>query len=57
MSAFIQFLNRSKIIEIICLSFISQCKGLFQSSIKINLFNNFELVLNNPDSAKNNVIK
>ena len=57
MSAFIQFLNLFKIIGITCLSFISLCKGLFQASRKINIFNNFELVLNNTDSAKNNVIK
>ena len=57
MSAFIQFLNLFKIIGITCLSFISLCKVLFQASIKINVFNNFELVLNNNDSAKNNVIQ
>ncbi len=57
MSAFIQFLNLFRIIGITCLSFISLCKGLFQASIKINIFNNFELVLNNTDSAKNNVIQ
>ena len=57
MSAFIQFLNLFKIIGITCLSFISLCKGLFQASKKINIFNNFELVLNNTDSAKNNVIQ
>ena len=57
MSAFIQFLNLFKIIGITCLSFISLCKGLFQASRKINIFNNFELVLNNTDSAKNNVIQ
>ena len=57
MSAFIQFLNLFKIIGITCLSFIYLCKGLFQASRKINIFNNFELVLNNTDSAKNNVIQ
>ena len=57
MSAFIQFLNLFKIIGITCLSFISLCKGLFQASRKINIFNDFELVLNNTDSAKNNVIQ
>jgi len=57
MSAFIQFLNLFKIIGITCLSFISLCKGLFQASRKINIFNNFELVLNNTNSAKNNVIQ
>ena len=57
MSAFIQFLNLFKIIGITCLSFIYLCKGLFQESRKINIFNNFELTLNNTDSAKNNVIK
>ena len=57
MSAFIQFLNLFKLIGISCLSFISLCKGLFQASKKINIFNNFELTLNNTDSAKNNVIK
>lgn len=57
MSAFIQFLNLFKIIGITCLSFIYLCKGLFQASIKINIFNNFELVLNNSNSAKNNVIQ
>jgi len=57
MSAFIQFLNLLKIVGITCLSFISLCKGLFQASIKINIFNNFELALNNTDSAKNNVIQ
>ena len=57
MSAFIQFLNLFKIIGITCLSFISLCKGLFQASRKINIFNNFELVLKNTDSAKNNVIQ
>jgi len=57
MSAFIQFLNLFKIIGITCLSFISLCNGLFQASRKINIFNNFELVLKNTDSAKNNVIQ
>ncbi len=57
MSAFIQFLNLIKIIGITCLSFISLCKGLFQASRKINVFNTFELILNDTDSAKNNVIK
>ena len=57
MSAFIQFLNLFKIIGITFLSFISLCKGLFQESRKINIFNNFEFTLYNTDSAKNNVIK
>ena len=57
MSAFIQFLNLFKIIGITCLSFIYLCKGLIQASRKINIFNNFELTLNNTDTAKNNVIK
>jgi|TARA_B100001741_G_scaffold34463_1_gene24607 hypothetical protein len=57
MSAFIQFLNLFKTIGITFLSFISLCKGLFQASRKINIFNNFELVINNSDSAKNNVIE
>ena len=57
MSAFIQFLNLFKIIGITCLSFISLCNGLFHASRKINVFSNFELILNNTDSAKNNVIK
>ena len=57
MSAFIQFLNLFKRIGITFLSFISLCNGLFQASRKINLFNTFELILNNTDSAKNNVIK
>ena len=57
MSAFIQFLNLFKLIGITCLSFISLSKGLFQESRKINIFNNFKLVLNNTDSAKNNVIQ
>ena len=57
MSAFIQFLNLFKIIGITCLSFFYLCKGLFQASRKINIFNNFELILNNTDSAKNNVIQ
>ena len=57
MSTFIQFLNLFKIIGITCLSFISLCNGLFQASRKINIFNNFELTINNTDSAKNNVIK
>ncbi|KGF90553.1 MULTISPECIES: hypothetical protein [Prochlorococcus] len=57
MSAFIQFLNLFKIIGITCLSFISLCKELFKECLKINIFNNFELALNNNDSAKNNVIQ
>ena len=57
MSAFIPFLNLFKLIGISCLSFISLCKGLLKESRKINIFNNFELVLNNTDSAKNNVIQ
>ena len=57
MFAFIQFLNLVKIIGITSLSFFSLCKGLFRESIKINIFNNFKLVLNNTDSAKNNVIQ
>ena len=57
LSAFIQFLNLFKIIGITCLSFISLCKGLFQESRKINIFNNFELTLKNTDSPKNNVVK
>ena len=57
MSAFIQFLNLFKIIGITCLSFIYLCNGLFQASRKINIFNNFELTINNTDAAKNNVIK
>ena len=57
MSAFIPFLNLFKLIGISCLSFISLCQGLLKESRKINIFNNFELVLNNTDSAKNNVIQ
>ncbi len=57
MSAFIKFLNLFKIIGITCLSFISLCKGLILASRKINVFNNFEFMINNTDSAKNNVIK
>ncbi|MBO8204960.1 hypothetical protein [Prochlorococcus marinus] len=57
MSAFIQFLNLFKVIGITCFSFVSLCNGLFQASRKINIFNNFELILNNTDSPKNNVIK
>ncbi|MCR8540562.1 MAG: hypothetical protein JJ848_009450 [Prochlorococcus marinus CUG1439] len=57
MSAFIKFLNLFRIIGTTCLSFISLCNGLFQASRKINLFNNFELILNNTDTAKNNVVK
>ena len=57
MSAFNQFLNLIKIIGITCLSFISLCRGLFQASRTIKIFNNFELVLNNANSAKNNVIQ
>ena len=57
MSTFIQFLNIIKIIGITFLSFISLCNELFKASRKINMFNTFKLILNDTDSAKNNVIK
>ena len=51
-----QFINLLKVIGIALISFISLCKGLYEETKNITLFNSFEAILNQTKSAKNNVV-
>ena len=56
-STFGQFINLFKVLGITLMSFISLCKGLYEETKNITLFNSFEAILNQTKSAKNNVIR
>ncbi len=56
-STFGQFINLLKIIGITLMSIISLCKGLYDETRNIALFNSFEAILNQTKSAKNKVVK
>ena len=56
-STFGQFINLLKVIGITLMSIISLCKGLYDETRNITLFNSFEEILNQTKSAKNNVIR
>ena len=56
-STFGQFINLLKIIGITLMSIISLCKGLYDETRNITLFNSFEAILNQTKSAKNNVVR
>ena len=56
-STFVQFINLIKAIGISLISFISLCKGLYEETKNITLFNSFEAILNQTKSAKNNLIR
>ncbi len=56
-STFGQFINLLKVIGITLMSFISLCKGLYDETRNITLFNGFEVILNQTKSAKNNVVR
>jgi len=56
-STFGQFINLLKVIGITLMSIISLCKGLYDETRNINLFNSFEAILNQTKSAKNNVVR
>ena len=56
-STFGQFINLLKVIGITLMSIISLCKGLYDETRNITLFNSFEAILNQTKSAKNNVVK
>ena len=56
-STFGQFINLFNVLGITLMSFISLCKGLYEETKNITLFNNFETILNQTKSAKNNVIR
>ena len=56
-STCIQFINLFKVIGLTLISFISLCKGLLKESKKITLLNNFEAILTQTKSAKNNVVR
>ena len=56
-STFIQFINLFKVIGTTLNSFVSLCKGLYYETKNITLFYNFESILNQTKTAKNNVVK
>ena len=56
-STFGQFINLLKVIGITLMSIISLCKGLYNETRNITLFNSFEAILNQTKSAKNNVVR
>ena len=56
-STFGQFINLLKVIGITLMSIISLCKGLYDETRNITLFNSFEAILNQTNSTKNNVIR
>ena len=56
-STFVQFISLLKVIGIALISFISLCKGLYEETKNITLFNTLESILNQTKSAKNNVVR
>ena len=56
-STFGQFINLLKVLGITLMSIISLCKGLYDETRNITLFNSFEAILNQTKSAKNNVVR
>ena len=52
-----QFINLFRVIGITFMSFMSLCKGLYEETKNMTLFNSFESILNQTESAKNNVIR
>ena len=56
-STFGQFINLLKVVGITLMSIISLCKGLYNETRNITLFNSFEAILNQTKSAKNNVVR
>tara|TARA_Y100000589_G_C27099635_1_gene607467 strand:+ start:72 stop:539 length:468 start_codon:yes stop_codon:yes gene_type:complete len=55
-STFGHFINLFKVTAITLMSFISLCKGLYEETKNITLFNSLEEILNQTKSAKNNVV-
>ena len=56
-STFGKFINLLKVVGITLMSIISLCKGLYDETRNITLFNSFEAILNQTKSAKNNVVR
>ena len=56
-STYGQFINLLKVVGITLMSIISLCKGLYDETRNITLFNSFEAILNQTKSAKNNVVR
>jgi len=56
-STFGKFINLLKVVGITLISIISLCKGLYNETRNITLFNSFEAILNQTKSAKNNVVR
>ena len=56
-STFGKFINLFKVFGITVISFISLCKGLYEETKNMTLFNSFEAILNQTNSTKNNVIR
>ena len=56
-STFGKFINLLKVIGLTFMSIISLCKGLYDETRNITLFNSFEAILNQTKSAKNNVVR
>ena len=56
-STFGQIINLFKVFGITVMSFISLCKGLYEETKNMTLFNSFEAILNQTNSTKNNVIR
>ena len=56
-STFFKFINLFKVIGITLISLISLSKGLYNETKNINIFNTFEVILNQTKSAKNNVVR
>ena len=56
-STFGQFINLLKVVGITLISIISLCKGLYNETRNITVFNSFEAILNKTKSAKNNIVR
>ena len=52
-----EFINLLKVIVITLMSFISLCKGLYEETKNITLFNSLEAIINQTKSAKNNIVR
>ena len=56
-STLLQFINLFKVIGISLISLISLCKGLYEETKNITLFNTLEAIFNQTKSAKNNFVR
>ena len=56
-STFGKFIILLKVLGITLIRFISLCKVLYEETKNMTLFNSFEAILNQNNSAKNNLIR